>query len=87
MRSSRDLKTLTTPTEEMPEPYDHCQESYRIPARRSFRQIIDSANACSFDEGQESESSPRFGGSEEEPVCISEIQTTKPTIETCARRE
>jgi hypothetical protein len=51
MRSSRDLKTLTTPTEEMPKPHDHCQKSYRIPASRSFRKIIDSANACSFDEG------------------------------------
>ena len=36
----------------MPEPHDHCQESYRIQASRSFRKIIDSANACSFDEGQ-----------------------------------
>jgi hypothetical protein len=35
-------KNTHSPTEEMPEPHDHCQESYRIPASRSFRQIIDS---------------------------------------------
>jgi hypothetical protein len=51
-KAKRHVECNDNPTEVMPEPHDHCQEPYRIPASRSFRQIIDSVNACSFDEGQ-----------------------------------